>query len=249
MRAETICFSDLHISPKTVEGVGKVLTAIVEDILDRKPGAIICTGDIGEFSSHNRKSTEFKTADTNVEKKAVKDCLCNYLFKPIADYNNSKRALKKKLYRPDFFFLMGNHDKLEFHWYQKLFAEIAKRLHCRIDVNDEETVLNFDDNIFFKHTFMKGISGTPHTSCAGVLKDLHASCIHGHRHVREVAEDRDLKGNKITCICLPCATPYRPDWACESAQKWDTGWLRLSFDISGIKHYEFMEYEGDLEND
>ena len=247
MRTELICFSDLHISPRTVKNVGEVLQQITADILDRQPYAVVCVGDIGDFASHNKKSAEFATADTKLERKAVKDVLCEYLFKPIAEYNDRKRALKKKCYKPVFYFCLGNHDRLEHRWLEGFFGEVAKRLNCRINVCDEETLVHFDDEVFFKHTFDKGISGIAHTTCAGILKDLHKTCVQGHRHVREVAEDRDLQGRKIIAICLPCATTDRPDWAAESAMKWDTGWLRLSYGYSPDEdpHYEFMEFDND----
>ena len=245
MRAELICFSDLHISPRTVKNVAEVLQQITEDILDRQPQAVVCVGDIGDFASHNRKSVEFKTADTKEELKAVKDVLCNYLFKPIADYNEHRRELKKKCYKPRFIFCLGNHDKLEHRWFESFFKEVSKRLRCPIEVVDEDAMGIADDLVYFKHTFDKGISGIAHTTCAGILKDLHATCIQGHRHVREVAEDRDLEGRKIIAICLPCATTDRPEWAAESAMKWDTGWLRFSYDLSRNFHYEFMEFDDD----
>ena len=66
--------------------------------------------------------------------------------------------------------------------------------------------------------------------------------------MREVAEDRDLEGHKLFAICLPCATTERPDWAKESSEKWDIGWLRLQLDTCypfKEYHYEFMEYDDD----
>lgn len=241
---ESICFSDLHISPDTVKDVEKVLTQITEDILDRLPEAIICVGDIGNWDSHNRKSENYKTADTNEEKAAVKKVLCDCLFKPLNDFNDIRRTQKRKLYKPTIIFCLGNHDKLEYHWFKTFFKAISERLRMPVYVNDDETLVEAN-GVYFKHTFDKGISGTAHTTCAGILKDLHCSCVQGHRHVREVAEDRDLDGKKIFAICLPCATADRPDWAKESSAKWDTGWLRLQWDDDKDYHYEFMEYDDD----
>lgn len=240
---ESICFSDLHISPDTVEDVAPVLQQITDDILDSFPDFVVCVGDIGTFDSHNRKSEKFNTSDVKEEKKAVKDVLCKYLFKPIAEFNNRKRQMKKRLYKPTFVFCLGNHDKQEFKWFLGLFQEISKRLKCRVFVYPEDETA-YVAGIYFKHTFDKGISGTAHTTCAGLLKDTHCRCVQGHRHVREVAEDSYLNGEKVFAMCLPCATLERPRWAGEGTKKWDTGWLRLSWDFCGY-HYEFMEYDYD----
>lgn len=241
---ESICFSDLHISPDTVEDVAVVLRRITDDILDRLPEAIVCVGDIGAFDSHNKKSDKYKTADIHKEKEAIKNVLCEHFFKPLYEYNEHQREMKKRLYKPLIIFCLGNHDQLEHRWYESMFKAISDRLKIPVYVHDDETLVEID-GIYFKHTFEKGISGSAHTTCAGALKDLHCSCVQGHRHVREVAEDCDLSGKKIFSICLPCATTDRPDWACESSLKWDTGWLRLSWDTPNKYHYEFMEFVDD----
>ena len=240
---ESICFSDLHIAPYNVKDVAVVLQQITDDILDRLPEGIIILGDIGNFDSHNRKSDKFGTADIKEEKEAVKEVLCEYLFNPIYEYNEHQRNIKKKLYKPTVIIGLGNHDKAEYKWFKGLFEAISKRLRIPVVVNDDETLIEAN-GVYFKHTFDKGISGTMHSTCAGLLKDWHCSCVQGHRHVREIAEDSNLDGKKTFAICLPCATAERPDWARESSNKWDTGWLRLSWDDKSY-HYEFMEYKED----
>lgn len=244
MRIESICFSDLHISPETAEDASEVLSQISEDILNRLPNVIVCVGDIGTFDSHNRKSATFATADVKEERKAVRDVLCDYLFKPIFDFNCLQKIHKKKLYKPLMIFCLGNHDKAEHKWFESFFKNVSERLKTTVHCFNEDQVIEVA-GVWFKHTFDKGISGTAHTTCAGVLKDLHSCCVQGHRHVREIAEDRDLEGHKMFAICLPCATLNRPEWAGESSKKWDTGWLRLSWDSVKDYHYEFMEFDYD----
>lgn len=238
---EFICFSDLHISPTTREKSAYVLAHITEDILSRLPDAIVCVGDIGTFDSHNKKSDLFQTSEVEEERKSVADVLCTHLFKPLSDYNDRRREMKKKLYKPTILFCLGNHDKLEHRWFKGFFEAVSKRIGIDIIVADNKELVWVYD-VCFSHTFDKGISGVAHTTCAGLLKDLHCSCVQGHRHVREVAEDRTLEGNKIFCICLPAATTDRPIWAYSGATKWDTGWLRLTTG-GGEPHYEFMEVD------
>ena len=237
---EYICFSDLHISPTTVEESSYVLQYITEDILNRFPEVIVCVGDIGTFDSHNKKSELFGTSELKEERDSVVKVLSENFFKPLSDYNDSRRAMKKKLYRPIIMFMLGNHDKLEYKWFKSFFEKMSERIGFKIYVLDHKEIYESED-VWFAHTFDKGISGIAHTTCAGMLKDFHKSCIQGHRHVREVAEDRDLDGNKIFAICLPCATTSRPEWAYSGCSKWDTGWLRLSITPGRDPHWEFME--------
>jgi len=237
---EYICFSDLHISPTTVEESSFVLRHITEDILNRFPDVIVCVGDIGTFDSHNRKSELFGTSELKEERESIIKVLSENFFKPLSDYNDSRRAMKKKLYRPIIVFMLGNHDKLEYKWFQGFFEKMSERIKNCIYLFNNKDIFS-SEGVSFSHTFDKGISGIAHTTCAGMLKDFHISCIQGHRHVREVAEDRDLEGHKIFGICLPCATVDRPEWAYSGCSKWDTGWLRLSIKPCKEPHWEFME--------
>lgn len=237
---EFICFSDVHISPTTKEKSSIVLTHIVEDILSRLPDVIVCCGDIGTFDSHNRKSELFKISEVEAERDCVKEVMCEYFFKPIQEYNDRRRVLKQKLYRPLFVFCLGNHDKYEHKWMQQFLEAVGERMKMSFLVADHKEIVEID-GVFFSHTFDKGISGIAHSTCDGLLKDLHKTCVQGHRHVREVSEDRTLDGEKIACFCLPAATTDRPIWAYSGASKWDTGWLRLR--TGGELHYEFMEVE------
>ena len=237
---EFICFSDVHISPATREKSATVLTHIVEDILSRLPDYVVCCGDIGTFDSHNRKSELFKISEVEAEKDSVKDVMCEYFFKPIQDYNDRRKAMKMKMYKPTMVFCLGNHDKYEHKWMKQFLEAVGERMRMDFIVADHKEIVEID-GVFFSHTFDKGISGIAHSTCEGLLKDLHRTCIQGHRHVREVAEDRTLNGEKIACFCLPAATADRPIWAYSGASKWDTGWLRLR--TGGELHYEFMEVE------
>lgn len=234
-KTEYIVFGDLHISPETEQLVIPVLEKITADILLRKPRYVVCTGDVGDFKSTSRFTKNKGDFSTQNELNSVFEVLTKYFYKPLADYNRRKRKLKKKLYRPFIIFCIGNHDKdvadqlEDFYFKHKTVSVPYRQAMCA-------------DGVSFSHAFEKGVSGTVHTSCAGILKDLHMSCVCGHQHVREVAEDRDISGNRLIALRCPCATLARPAWAGVGAAKWDTGWLRLSKDRWNNYHYEFMEF-------
>ena len=104
-----ICYSDTHIRPDYAEDSLFVLREIAYDALKYRPEYIVCTGDIGTFSSQQRYAKDRCNYYLEEELKMVADCF-RMMLEVIEEYNKNRRRLKKKLYRTFFVFCLGNHD-------------------------------------------------------------------------------------------------------------------------------------------
>lgn len=231
-----ICYSDTHIRPDYAEDSLFVLREIAYDALKYRPEYIVCTGDIGTFSSQQRYAKDRGSYSLEEELKMVADCF-RMMLEVIEEYNRGRRRLKKKLYRPCFVFCLGNHDEGVWQDLITCLAYVFKKYPFRW-CHYRETICI--DGIYFSHTFENGISGSMCSSAKDILKNTHECTVSGHSHVRSIHEETAISGKKLFAIKLPCATIERPQWAGQGANQWDTGWLRL--ETEDHFDYQFMRY-------
>lgn len=227
-----LVFSDLHITPKGYDTT--ILREIAAVISKSKPDYIVCTGDVGDFASQNKLVKDRGSFSVAEELTVVMNYLDSFVFGPVQDIQKRQRRDKKKLYKPEIVFCLGNHD-----------APVSEALTAML--KDKATVVPHRDfivleDVCFSHTFDYGITGNPCTTTAQILQNTYKRSVSGHSHVRSITEQRDISGNKIFAIKMPCATLSYPKWAGQSSLKWDRGYLCLTIDTaSDWFHYSFRE--------
>ena len=235
MRSNFLAFSDLHITP------GKYNTRVLEEIrktiIKGRPDYIICTGDLGEFASQNRLVKDRGSYNLAEELTAVISLFKHYIVDPVEALQRDQRRNKKKIYRPLIIACMGNHEAAIQDQLIPLLEDIGvnaipHKMHVTID------------DIVFCHTFDDGVSGKPCTTTEQILRQTMCRTVSGHTHVRSITEDRDVHGNKLWAIKLPCANMSYPDWTPQGSIKWDRGFLWLTTESSSDWfQYVFREVE------
>lgn len=233
MLRKFLVFSDLHITPKSYDT--KVLKEIAQMILTARPHNIICTGDLGDFASQNRYVKDRGTFSVADELTAVMNYIEGYITSPIKKLQAKQRRDKKKIYKPRIVFCLGNHDS----YVSQALTHMLESL--KIEVVQHRDFINVD-GVLFSHTFDNGISGSACTNTLQIIQNTFMRTVSGHSHVRSITEYRNAEGTKIFAIKMPCATMAEPEWAGQSAKKWDRGYLCLTTDTdSDWYQYTFRE--------
>lgn len=229
-----LIFSDLHITPKGYNTA--ILKEIARMIQVKKPAYIVCTGDLGDFSSQNKLVKDRGSFSVAEELTSVVNCIECYIVNTVKTMQKKQRRDKKKIYKPRIVFCLGNHD-----------APVAFALTRMLQDIGIEVIQHRDsiviDGIVFSHTFDNGISSYPCTSTTQILQTTLMRSVSGHSHVRSITEQRDAEGYKMFAIKMPCATLAEPEWAGQGVSKWDRGYLYLTIDTATDWYsYQFKEY-------
>lgn len=236
MLKKFLVFSDLHIEAGYNTGI---LNEICQAIRISKPDYIVCTGDIGEFKSLNKLIKDRGMYSTEEELIQVFNILDQTLFFTLCDIQQQCRIHKKKVYKPQVVFCLGNHDD----GVEEQLAEYFLEKPFNIVVVPHRDTITLE-GITFSHTFDLGISGKACTSASQILQQTLTRTVSGHSHVREIAEQRDSAGYKVFAIKMPCAHVDFPDWTVQGSRKWDRGYLTMTVDTdSDWYRYLFREIQ------
>lgn len=168
-------------------------------IAEKRPDAIVCVGDFGDFPSLSR----FDRGTRHFEgRRYTKDLDA---FKRGMDAFMVSIATAKG-YRPAMHFCLGNHED----HITRATIEDAK-LEGLISIGD----LNLPDygwtvhdflqpivvgGVAFSHYYPSGIMGKPISNAADLLRKLHMSAYAGHQQGREIAYSRRADGGNMTAI-------------------------------------------------
>lgn len=221
MHKSFLVFSDPHITPEGYDY--RILEEIRCKIIQARPDYIICTGDLGEFASQNRLVKDRGSFDPATELSAVIEAMIYYILDPIKMIQDKQRRDKKKLYKPEVVFCLGNHD-VNFTSQLKLVLE--DRGAFVFPYKHTVEVMG----ICFCHTFDNGISGQPCTDAKTIMQNTMYNTVSGHSHVRSAYEATNAVGDKFFTLKMPCATMANPDWTPQGCLKWDRGYLWLTVD-------------------
>lgn len=173
----------------------------------KKPDVIVNIGDFADMESLGaydvgKKAFEGRryAKDILVAKKAM-----DMFMQPIWDEQDRLRKNKEKIWKPELYVCLGNHeDRIS----RAIEADPAK-LEDVISLDDlgyKErgwTVIPYLEPVLiggvaFCHFFTSGVLGRPVTSAAALVAKKHQSCVMGHVQGRQIAYGTRADGKQIT---------------------------------------------------
>lgn len=204
-------------------------------ILDRRPDAVICLGDwanMDSLCSYDKGKKSFEGRRWLADVEASHDAN-RRLMAPLREYNNRKRELKEKQYRPSFYMLGGNHDDGRISKVVQDSPEYEGLVD--IDALDYEgwgwEYIPFKENleldgVTYCHYQPSGVMGNPISGFnigRLLLNKLHKSCTVGHSHLWSEATDMVGDSRRIWGLSAGCYLDYTPTYATHVKKWWWAG--------------------------
>lgn len=201
--AEHFVIPDTQVSPE--HNAMEHLTAAGNYIIERKPDRIIHLGDhwdMHSLSSYDKgtKNAEGARVSEDIE---IGVTGMEILMQPIHNYNAIRRRHKMKLYKPEFHFLLGNHEQrimrhvnanpelAGFLSYDDLeLKELGWNVHDFLEVVEL-------DGVHYSHYFANPNTGRPWGGVANTrLKNVGYTFTMGHQQGKDQAE-RHLSNGSV----------------------------------------------------
>jgi hypothetical protein len=224
---------DSHSNPNhnndRFDWLGKLILDIRPDVIvnigDGADMASLCSYDFGKKSFEGRRYKNDIAASINANER---------VHKPIQAYNEIQRSNHKTRYKPEWHYLIGNHE----HRITKV-AESQPNLEGVVSIDDlrlEEFGWQVHpflkpvriDGVTYAHYFSSGVMGRPvggeHPAHALITKKL-TSCVMGHTHTRDHSERTDANGRRIQSLVVGCYLDedQHEDYAGEANKLWWKG--------------------------
>lgn len=204
--------------------------------IEERPDVIINMGDMGDMPSlcsydKNTKSFEGRRYQKDVA--AVRDALATFA-KPFADHNHK---YPKDQYNPRMLMLGGNHDEARIARVSEMHPELDGLISIA-DLGYEEFGWEYQPflkpivvhGIVYNHYFPSGLKNLPIGGPNGarmLLAKKHTSCVAGHNHLRDFAEDMCGDGKKIGAVMSGCYFEHREGYAGGANDMWWRGLIIL----------------------
>jgi hypothetical protein len=220
-------------------------------IVDLQPDVVVNLGDRADMASlcsYDKGTKGFEGRRYNLDIEANKDANAR-LFGVIDEYNKQQRQNKKRQYRPETYFCMGNHE----HRINRAIEEDAI-LDGTISLRDLGNEDYYDvvadflspvvvDGVTYQHYFTSGVMNRsiagehPAYSC---LVKKHVSCISGHSHMRDFAEQVRGDGKRIMSLVAGVYQDYHADYAGPANEMWWSGVVILRNVEDGEFEHEWV---------
>jgi hypothetical protein len=157
---------------------------------------------------------------------------------PISDYNEHKKRNKERQYHPIQISLGGNH----FERRVKRAVELAPMLEGTISVEDNrakefgwEYIPFLEpitiDGITYCHYFQGNGTSNPigmgKYPAQTLLREKHTSCVMGHNHLLDIANDLNAREERIWAISAGCYFEHWEEYANRNNNRWWRGILIL----------------------
>lgn len=216
-----LVIGDSHINPDNVDESCDNFHKLALYCCKTKPDAIVHLGDVADLKSLSWLIKDRGVYTTEEELEAVKTCLFTF-EQTLAGYNNYLREIHKKLYRPQKYLTLGNHDTRNgytgisdlFETYQWTVADYLQPVTL--------------DDVTFCHLMYKGLSSNPCLTAEELLANWHSNIIVGHGHHRDFSESYSFVNCKqITALKSPCFMSEPSDWALQTCNKWSLGFTEV----------------------
>lgn len=213
-----------------------------EYILEHKPGAIVCIGDLADLqalSSYDEGTRNawgrLYKADCNVAIDAQQR-----IFSRVEGYNEMRRRNKQSQYLPRRIFCAGNHEDRADRFvnaHPAMDGFVNWREDIMVDAFWDEFVGYKDEitvhGVAFSHYFSNGLTGRPISGVSiarTMCHKLSRSAVQGHSHIFCYHyTDRGPDLPKIQCWSCGCYS--HPDqiegWNRNTAHQWEYGILHL----------------------
>lgn len=237
MTKQILVIPDSHAAPN--ESLAR-FDWIGQLIAERQPDIIVDIGDradLASLSTYDKGTKGFEGRRYKDDIRAVHEA--NELLEaPMRELNEKLIRGKRKRYRPRKIITMGNHEQ-----------RILRACNAQPELDG---VLSYDDlgyealgwevcdfleaveveGILFSHYFVSGVMGQPiggvNAARSHLLK-IHKSCISGHSHLFDYAEETDPTGRRIQALVCGVAVEESPSWNnVQSYNKWSSGVVMLN---------------------
>lgn len=203
-------------------------------IVEMKPDIVVNLGDLADMPSlcsYDKGTKGFEGRRYALDIKANIDAN-KAMFGVLDEYNEHRRSIKQRLYKPHTVLTLGNHENRINRAVEE--EAILDGTISMSDLGNEEywdTVVPFlepivIEGIAFQHYFTSGvmnraISGEhPAHSC---LIKKHMSCISGHSHLRDFCERSTADGRRIMSLVCGVYQDYEADYAGPANKLWWSG--------------------------
>ena len=248
MNRTHLVIPDSHATPEENNDrfiwLGKLIVDLKPDVIvnlgDQADMASLCNHDLGMRSAEGRRYNDDINANIDANVK---------MFGEIYMHNEKQRSDKKKLYKPETYMCLGNHeDRIN-----RLTNEQAN-LFGTIKIEDLGNEIYWDvvspyktpivvDGIQYCHVFTKGLMDRPIggvNAARSILIEKGVSCISGHSHVRNMAEHTRGDGKRISSLVGGNYTDFHMDYAGNANALWWSGVIILRNVADGAFDHEWV---------
>ncbi|MCP4364987.1 MAG: hypothetical protein GY800_06765 [Planctomycetes bacterium] len=199
---DIIVIADTQVSPNTPT---HHITALAHYIWDTKPEVIVHIGDNWDFESLSSYATLYEKEGRRLKDDLIAGARALDIVKDHIDFKNSK--VKKKRYKPEMHFLMGNHEHRLNRW-----IDAHPEFHGLIDLREMIerggwTVHEFKEpfwheGIAFNHYMENQQSGRPvGGGIENKLNKFPHSFVHGHQQQYQFGRRQNLEGRPHFGVC------------------------------------------------
>lgn len=205
---------DAHARPDENQSDFDRFFAVGELILDLRPDAVVCIGDLGDFRSLNQHTAKSATAFDGRAARADLDAFKSALRAITSPTRTANERHKKsrrhdRAWEPGLYFCEGNHEEF---W--RRYPETQLLGHDHVQKIAESEGWNWAplgeqheiDGVLFSHYLTTGTSKKP-VGVAQALNKTHRSCVWGHTHTFGFDQKPVLGRGTISAVC---AGSYRP---------------------------------------
>lgn len=246
---KVLVIGDAHTSPGMESLSIQAISNLGNILVEEQPEIIVIIGDWFEFGSlsHFDKPGSKEKENKRLKLEVIVGLSCfDTLMSATDDYNESQRSQKKKQYKPEIYFIRGNHEER----LERLF-ENYPQIDNVINLDNElrtrgiNAVIRYGktliiDGVGFTHVPFK--SGRPIASvvntCGAALDTTNISLVFGHTHRLEYKEKkRTGSSDNIQCLNVGCFFTGLPSWI----EKDDPNWWRgvVLLDLYGEGKFDY----------
>jgi len=221
-------------------------------IVDIQPDVIIDMGDFEDMpslSSYDKGKMSYEGRRYKRDLEAAHKAR-ELLNGPISEYNKRKKLNKERQYRPSKIALGGNH----FERRVTTAIELAPMLEGTISVRDNRcedfgweyipflepiTLDGFTYSHYFQGNGTSNPIGMGKYPAQVMLREKHTSCVMGHNHLFDVANDLNAREERIWAFSAGCYFDHWEDYAGRNNNRWWRGILVLD----GVKDGRLESYQ------
>lgn len=224
-------------------------------IVDKRPDVVLDIGDRADMpslSTYDKGTKGFEGRRYQNDIKSVIEAN-KRLMKPLRKLQAKQRHDKKKIYKPKLIITLGNHEQ-----------RIERAVNAEPIL---EGVLSYDDlgyakdgwdvipflepvevqGILFSHYFVSGVMSRPIggvNSARSQAVKTHRSCVSGHSHLFDYAEEADAAGKCIQSLVCGCFVENNAPWNTDQAySKWKSCVVILHRAVDGNYDMEVISIE------
>lgn len=223
-------------------------------IVDRRPDIIVDIGDradLPSLSTYDKGTKGFEGRRYTDDLEAVHEAN-RLMLEPLKKLQRKQRRNKKKVYNPHKVITLGNHEHRILRAANSspelsgFLSYDDLRYHEDWEVHDFLDIVTIE-GVSFSHYFVSGVMSRPiggvNAARSQILK-THTSCVSGHSHLLDYAEDTDASGSKIQSLVCGCYVEDNPAWNTDQAfDKWSSGIVMLNDVKDGTYDLEQISIE------